>query len=180
MPITITIPERELYDEAANRFIEIKSKTLTLEHSLLSISKWESKWRKPFFSILDKTREEMTDYIRCMVISGNVESNQFYGLTRQNFKDITDYIQSPMTATVINKQMTKHSNEVITNELIYYWMTELNIPFSCEKWHINRLFTLIEVASIKKQPPKKMSKSAIMRQNHSLNAARRAKYGTRG
>ena len=85
-----------------------------------------------------------------------------------------------MTATVINKQMTKHSNEVITNELIYYWMTELNIPFSCEKWHINRLFTLIEVASIKKQPPKKMSKSAIMRQNHSLNAARRAKYGTRG
>ena len=181
MPISITIPERELYDEASNRFIDIPKTTLSLEHSLLSISKWESKWHKPYLSTEQKTREEMLDYIRFMTINQNVDPNVFYGLSRDNIKVIEDYITDPMTATTIKKQNGKVSREIITNELIYYWMSELGIPFQpCEKWHINRLLTLIEVASIKKQPPKKMSKSDVMRQNHSLNAARRAKHHTRG
>ena len=180
MPITITIPERELFDERTGRFIDVKSVKLVLEHSLLSISKWEAKWHKPFFSDKEKTKEEMIDYVRCMTISGNCDSISYYGLTRENFHEITEYIENPMTATTITKQNQKKNHEIITNELIYYWMTELNIPFSCEKWHINHLMTLIEVASIKKQPSKKMSKGAIMRQNHSLNAARRAQHHTRG
>lgn len=180
MPLTITIPERELYDETTSRFIELKARTVTLEHSLLSISKWESKWHKPFFSNTKKSREEMIDYIRCMTISGSADPMQYYGLTKRNYKEIMDYIQDPMTATTIKDQDRKKSREIITSELIYYWMTALSIPFSCEKWHINRLLMLIEVASIKSQPPKNMSKGAVMRQNHALNAARRAKHGIRG
>lgn len=179
MPITVKIPERELYDEANDQFIEIKARSVTLEHSLLSISKWESKWHKPFFANTDKTREEMMDYIRCMAISGG-DQYFCYGLSRQNEKEIFDYINDPMTATTINRTNTKKNHDVITSELVYYWMTALNIPFSCEKWHINRLFMLIEIASIKNQPPKKMSKNDILRRNHSLNAARRAKYGSKG
>ena len=180
MPITVTIPERELYDEANNQFIEVKSKTITLEHSLLSISKWESKWHKPFFSDNQKTKEEMLDYFRCMTISGTIEPKLYYGLSKQNVKEITDYIADSMTATTIKRTDKKKNKEIITSEVIYYWMVAFNIPFSCEKWHINRLLTLIEIANIKNQPQKKMSKSAIMRQNHSLNQARRAKYNTKG
>lgn len=180
MPLSITIEKRELYDEKENRFIEIPTRTIVLEHSLLSISKWESKWHKPFFTNNKKSKEEMIDYVRCMTISGVCDPEHYYGLSSKNWKEIHDYIQNPMTATTVKNQMNRSSNEVLTNELIYYWMTELNIPFSCDKWHINRLLTLIEVASVKKKPPKKMSQSAVMRQNHALNAARRAKYGTRG
>lgn len=180
MPITVTIPERELFDEVNNEFIEIKQKTLTLEHSLLSISKWESKWHRPFFSNKEKTKKEMIDYVRCMTISGGGDPNVYYGLTQNNWQDIKEYIKDPMTATTINRRDQKIGREIVTSEIIYYWMVSLNIPFSCEKWHINRLMTLIEVASIKNQPSKKMSKSAIMRNNHALNAARRAQYGTKG
>ena len=180
MPITVTIPERELYDEANNRFIEIKSRTITLEHSLLSISKWESKWHKPFFSDKDKTKEEMIDYFRCMTISGGGDPNVYYGLTPQIMQEIMDYINDPMTATTINRADKKKSREIVTSELIYYWMVAGNIPFSCEKWHLNRLLMLIEIVSIKNQPAKKMSKGDVMRKNHALNAARRAKYNTKG
>lgn len=181
MPISITVPERELYDEANERFIEIPKTTLVLEHSLLSISKWESKWHKPYLSNEKRTKEESLDYIRCMTINQNVNKNVYYGLTKSNMREIQKYIQDPMTATTINKQNSKMSREIITNELIYYWMCELGIPFQpCEKWHLNHLLMLIEVVSIKRQPSKKMSKSAIMKQNHSLNAARRAKHHTRG
>lgn len=181
MPITIIVPERELYDEANNRFIDVHKTVLNLEHSLISISKWEAKWHKAYLSPKPKTREEKIDYVRCMTLNTNVDSSVYFGLTRSNWKDIERYISDPMTATTINRMNSKSSREIVTNELIYYWMAELGIPFQpCEKWHINRLLTLIEVASIKKQPPKKMSPSAIARQNRSLNAARRAKHHTRG
>lgn len=181
MPLTITIPERELYDEANNRFIDVPKATITLEHSLLSISKWESKWHKSYLSATSRTKEEQLDYVRCMTISQNVNPLVYLGLTRSNWKEINNYISDPMTATTINRRNQKQSRDIITNEVVYYWMTELNIPFQpCEKWHINRLLMLIEVASIKRQPSKKMSPSAVMRNNHSLNAARRAKHHTRG
>lgn len=181
MPLSITVPARDLFDSFTGEFIETKETVLHLEHSLISISKWESKWHKPYLSSEDKTREEALDYIRCMTLNGGVDPNVYLALTEQNAQDITDYISDSMTATTIKKQPQRGSREIVTSELIYYWMTELNIPFDpCQKWHVSRLLTLIEVCSIKKTPSKKMSKGDILRQQHSLNAARRAKHHTRG
>lgn len=181
MPLIITIPAKEMYDEAKDEFIYTKECVLTLEHSLLSVSKWESKWHKPFLSQKEKTLEETYDYIRCMSLSSNVDPNIIKYIDRLNLKKINDYIEDPMTATTISKRNSKPSREVITNELIYYWMTALNIPFDpCQKWHLNRLLMLIEVASIKNQPSKKMPKGEILKRNASLNAARRAARGTTG
>lgn len=181
MPLSVTVPARELFNSATGEFIETKETVLHLEHSLISISKWESKWHKPYLSSEEKTREEALDYIRCMTLNGGIDPNVYLALTEQNAQDITDYISDSMTATTIKKQPQRGSREIITSELVYYWMTELNIPFDpCQKWHVSRLLTLIEVCSIKKTPSKKMSKGDILRQQHSLNAARRAKHHTRG
>lgn len=125
--------------------------------------------------------EEILDYIRCMTVTPNVDPHVYLALTEKNVKDVIDYIEDPMTATTIRRENQRPSREIITSELIYYWMTALNIPFDpCQKWHLARLLTLIEVASIKNQPPKKMSKGEIARRNHSLNAQRRARYKTPG
>ncbi len=181
MPLTITVPGKDFYDPVSNRFITVKTQKLTLEHSLLSITKWESKWHKAYLSRETKTDEENFDYIRCMCVTEPSDPNVFLALTQQNVQDIADYIQNPMTATTINNRDKRPSREIITNELIYFWMTNFNIPFDpCQKWHLNRLMTLIEVASIKNQPPKKMSKKDILSRNAALNAQRRAKYGTKG
>lgn len=179
--LTIVIPESENYDPVKNEFITIKKQTLVLEHSLISLSKWESKWHKPYLSKDNKTEEELLDYIRCMTISTAVDPRVYLVLSPDNLKAIFDYIGDPMTATTIKKSKNSPSKEIITSEIIYYWMVALNIPFEpCQKWHLNKLLTFIEVCSIKNQPPKKMSKSDIYRRNSSLNAARRSKYGTRG
>ena len=181
MPLTIIVPKREFYDSKSNRFITIEKQKLVLEHSLLSISKWEMKWHKAYLSMESKTEEQNFDYIRCMCLTEPSDPNVFLALTADNVQAIADYISNPMTATTFNNRNKKPSREIITNELIYYWMTEFNIPFDpCQKWHLNRLMTLIEVAAIKNQPSKKMSKKDILSQNAALNAARRAKYGTRG
>ena len=178
--LVINVPEQDLYDPVSNEFIFIKKQTLHLEHSLLSISKWESKWHKPYLSKEEKTVEEMIDYIRCMTISQNIDPNVYKCLTQENINDIVKYMEDPMTATTVNTHQ-KPSREIVTSELIYYWMTALNIPFDpCQKWHLNRLLMLIQVCSIKSQPAKKMSRAEIMRRNTQLNAARRAKYGTSG
>lgn len=178
--LVINVPEQDLYDPVSNEFIFIKKQTLHLEHSLLSISKWESKWHKPYLSKEEKTVEEMIDYIRCMTISQNIDPNVYKCLTQENINDIVKYMEDPMTATTVNMHQ-KPSREIVTSELIYYWMTALNIPFDpCQKWHLNRLLMLIQVCSIKSQPAKKMSRAEIMRRNTQLNAARRAKYGTSG
>lgn len=179
--LTITIPESEQYDPVRNEFFTIKKQNLVLEHSLLSISKWESKWHKPYLSKDNKTEEELLDYIRCMTISQGVDPKVYYILTPKDLKEIFDYIGDPMTATTIAKHKSSVSREIITSEIIYYWMVTLNIPFDpCQKWHLNRLLTFIEVVSIKNQPAKKMSKRELAQRNSSLNAARRSKYGTRG
>lgn len=171
----------EGWDERKQEFVEPKYKKLQLEHSLVSLSKWESKWRKAFFSKQEKTNEETMDYIKCMTITPNVPPEVYLYLTQANIEQINEYIGAPMTATVFYDKKTNKSNkEVITAELIYYWMIALNIPFECQKWHINRLLTLIHVCEIKNRPPKKMSQSEIMRCNAELNEMRKKKYNTKG
>ena len=186
--LTITIPARlgnEAYDEEKNEFITIngleKDKTLQLEHSLVSLSKWESKWHKPFLTKNDKTVEETLDYIRCMTLDRNADPGIYKLLTKENIKEINDYIGNPMTATTFNERNQSSNNrEIITSELVYYWMVALNIPFECEKWHLNRLLTLVRICNIKNQPPKKRSCGDIMRSNAELNAARRKLLNSKG
>lgn len=179
--LEITIPATELYDEVTQQFINTKEQTLQLEHSLVSLSKWESKWCKPFLTGNSKTFEETIDYIKCMTLTHNVDPNCYLSLSHENIKEINDYIGAPMTATTFsNIKNGKINREQVTAELIYYWMIALNIPFECQKWHLNKLLTLIQVCNIKNQPPKKMSKRSIMSRNTALNAARRKQYNTRG
>lgn len=179
--LQITIPGIELWDESREIFTQTKEQTLQLEHSLVSLSKWESKWCKAFLSKQEKTYEETIDYIKCMTITQNVDPNVYNNLPKSIIDKITEYIEAPMTATYFSKEQSSGNNrEQVTSELIYYWMIALNIPFECQKWHLNRLLTLIRVCNIKNQPPKKMSKRAIMSRNAALNAARRKQLNTRG
>ena len=180
--LQITIPAAEAWDESRQEFVGVKEQTLQLEHSLVSLSKWESRWHKAFLSKNDKTEEELRDYIRCMTLTQNVNPNVYQFLTNENLSQIKEYIDDPMSATVITSTPSgnKSSREVVTSELIYYWMIALNIPPEYQKWHLNRLLKLIEVCNIKNTPPKKRSKSEIMRSNAALNAARRRQYGSRG
>lgn len=178
--LQITIPATEQWDEINQEFLSSKETTLRLEHSLVSLSKWESKWCKPFLDKKDKTYEETIDYVKCMTLTPNVDPIIYYTLTEENIKQINEYISAPMTATYINDNKRGGSREIVTSELIYYWMITLNIPFECEKWHLNRLLTLVKVCNIKNQPPKKMSKKSIMSRNAALNAARRKQLNTKG
>ena len=180
--LQITVPiSPEGWDEERQEFVDPQVKTLQLEHSLVSISKWESEWHKAFLSKKDKTEEEIFDYIKCMTLTQNVDPSVYDHLTIDNVNQIKAYIEDPMTATVINTNSSDKSNkETVTSEPIYYWMIALNIPSEYQKWHINRLLKLIEVCNVKNSPPKKRSKSDIMRSNAALNAARRKQLGTRG
>lgn len=178
--LRITIPAAEQWDERKQEFISTKECSIQLEHSLVSLSKWESKWNKPFLGKDDKTEEEIIDYVRCMTITQNVDPNVYYAMSNDNIKAIRDYIDEPMTATTFRDAGGKSNKEIITSELIYYWMIALNIPFECQKWHLNRLLTLIRVCNIKNQPDKKMKPNEIMKQNAALNAARRKKMNTKG
>jgi hypothetical protein len=177
--LQITIPAmNDLWDERNQQFLSIKETTIQLEHSLLSISKWESKWNKSFINTKDKTEEELIDYIKCMTITKNVDPNIYVCLTAENIQEIVNYINAPMTATTI-RDTGKSNHEIVTSELIYYWMISLNIPVKFEKWHLNRLITLIRVCSIKNQPAKKMSRGEIMQRNAALNAARKKRWNTK-
>jgi hypothetical protein len=179
--LRITIPAVEQWDERKQEFVTTKEQTLQLEHSLVSLSKWESKWCKAFLTKQEKTFEETLDYIKCMTITQNVDPEVYNYLTNKNIEEINHYIDAPMTATYFSDDKTvKSSREQITAELIYYWMIALNIPFECQKWHLNRLLTLIKVCNIKNQPPKKRSRKEIMSRNAALNAARRKQLNTRG
>lgn len=179
--LQITIPAVEQWDENEQEFITSKEQTLSLEHSLVSLSKWESKWCKPFLAKDDKTTEETIDYIRCMSMTQNVDPNIFKNITNENIDIVRKYIGSPMTASWFHDEKGGKSNsEQITSELVYYWMISLNIPFECQKWHLNRLLTLIQVCNIKNKPMKKRSKRDIMSRNTALNATRRKRLNTRG
>lgn len=172
---------QESFNEETGEFIEAESCVLQLEHSLVSISKWESKWNKPFLSNPNMTEEETLDYIQCMTLTENIDPIIFNLLDRENVEQIKNYISAPMTATTFsNNKAGKGGHEIITSDLIYYWMIALTIPFECQYWHLNRLLTLIRVCNIKNQPPKKMGKRELMNRNAALNAQRRAQLNTTG
>ena len=179
--LEIIIPETEQWDEVNQEFITSNRQILRLEHSLVSLSKWESKWKKAFLGNQEKTFEETIDYIKCMTLTQNVNDTVYNLLDKDNIEKINKYIGDPMTATTFKEDPNKKGGrEIITSELIYYWMISLNIPFECQKWHLNRLLTLIKVCGIKNQPPKKMSKKDVMSRNAALNAARRKQMNSRG
>ena len=180
--LTINVPiGQESWDDEKEEFVEPKTVTLQLEHSLVSLSKWESKWHKPFYSKKERTGEEMLDYIKCMTLTKNVGDDVYNYLTQENVKAVKDYIDDPMTATTFRKDEKSPGNgETVTSELIYYWMIASNIPFECQKWHLNRLITLIRVCGVKNAPPKKMSKRDLASRNAALNAARRKQMNTKG
>lgn len=157
--LQISIPETEFYNELTEEFALVKPCTLQLEHSLLSLSKWESKWCKPFLGKEEKTEEMTRDYIRCMTLNKDVDPMVYNAIPSKEFLKIQEYIRAPMTATWFNDRENRPpSRQVITSELIYYWMIAQNIPMECEKWHLNRLFTLIRICGEKNKPQKKMSK----------------------
>lgn len=182
--LTIMIPkqEKETYNSKTRTFKTYglyKDVVICLEHSLVSISKWESKWHKPFLNNEKKTNEELVDYIKCMTITQNVDPIAYEFLTKDNFKEINEYIGDSQTATTLTN--TKQSggtrtSQFTTSELIYSWMISLQIPFECQKWHLNRLLTLIRVCNANNSQGDKMSKKDVLNQYRSLNAARRAKH----
>lgn len=178
----LTIPEVEGFDDKKEEFTIIKpAVTLQLEHSLISVSKWESKWCVPFFLKKEKTYEQTMDYIKCMTVTPNVKPEVYSRLTKKHIDQIYEYINAPMTATTFSKQQkAKQSSEIVTNELIYYWMIAYNIPSEYEKWHVNRLLTLIRVCEVKNQPAKKIGGTKVAQDYAALNKARKAKLNTKG
>ena len=179
--LELVVPKSEQYDDDSGCFSATKEQTLRLEHSLVSLSKWEAKWHKPYLSTKSKTVEEQIDYVRCMTLTQNVDPNVYTAITPQLLAVVKDYIEDSMTATTFSKeQRGRRGREIVTAEIIYYWMISHQIPFECQKWHLNRLMTLINVCSAKTGPQKKMSQKDIFAQNRALNAARRKRGNTRG
>jgi hypothetical protein len=178
--LNITIPAVELYDDIKEEFIIIKEQKLQLEHSLVSLSKWESKFKKPFLGKETKSNDETIEYIKCMTITQNVNDDIYKYITSKTLSEVSKYIEDNMTATTFNRDQKTINREIITAEIIYYWMIALNIPFECQKWHLNRLLTLINVCNLKNTPPKKMSKKDIASRNAALNAARKKSLNSEG
>lgn len=185
--LKITIPANEFFNEETSEFVTIKETNLTLEHSLVSISKWESKWHKPFMTKDPKTIEETRDYVRCMTLTQNVNPDVYMCLSNENIEAVNAYIDEPSTATWFGEKRGKagkgYNSRVVTSELVYYWMIQLQIPVEFQKWHFNRLMTLIRVCSEEQEAASgkhKMSKQDILRRNKALNAQRRANLKTRG
>ena len=179
--LKIIVPETDFWDERHEEFVTLKSSQLMLAHSLVSISKWESFWEKPFLGPQSKTREETLSYLTFMVVGEEPSSETMARITDANVVEINEHIGAKMTATWFSDTGPKApSREVITAELIYYWMISLNIPMECQHWHLSRLLTLIRVINEKNSPPKKMSRMDMISRNKALNEARRKQLGTRG
>jgi len=179
--LTITVPGQELFDNAKSEFISTEPLVLELEHSLASLSKWESKYETPFLVAGKKTDTQVIDYIIMMILTP-VSSYDFVDrLTQENLDEINAYIDSKQSATTFGKMPEKKvKNETITAELIYYWMVSFNIPFQCETWHLNRLLSLIQVCNVKNSKPKKMSRQEIAARNREINEERKKKFNTSG
>lgn len=179
--LTLKIEGKEFYDDSKQEFVYVKSCTLRMEHSLVSLSKWEAKYNVPFVDAKGKrTTAQVVDYFRFMTITRDVNPFVYYAMDEPTIKRINEYINAPMTATTIHDTTKPGPQPVITSELIYYWMISLGIPWECEKWHLNRLLTLIQVCNAKNSPPKKMGKAELAARNRALNEARRKKLNTRG
>lgn len=179
--LELTISSGEKWNEATEEFVALSEPVvLKLEHSLVSLSKWESNWKKSFLSTKELAHEELKDYIRCMTLN-DVPSDTYEFLRASDIKKISEYISATMTATTFSDTNQGPKNrQIITAEIIYYWMIALNIPFECQYWHLDRLLTLIRVCQIKNEPQKKMSMRSRMSRNSALNAARRKQLGTKG
>lgn len=179
--LTIVVLGTEMFDETKQEFFTEGDITLELEHSLVSLSKWESKYEKPFLGKNEKTTQEVVDYIKFMTLTPNIAPEVYQNLSEDNIKDINQYIDAKMTATWFRDPPgAPASRDVITAELVYYWMITFQIPFECQYWHLNRLFTLIRICNIKQAKPTKMSRAEIAARNRELNAQRRAQLGTKG
>lgn len=179
--LTIVVPGVEMFDEKSQEFVTKDDVTLELEHSLVSLSKWESIYEKPFLGKDEKGVDEVLDYIKLMTLTPNVPEGTFLKLSEANILAINGYIDAKMTATWFQDPPgAPQSRDVITSELIYYWLISFNIPFECETWHLNRLFTLIRVCNVKQAKPKKMSRGEIAARNREINAQRRKQLGTTG
>ena len=179
--LTIVVLGVEMFDDESQEFTTKDDVALELEHSLVSLSKWESKHEKPFLGKAEKTTEEVFDYIKCMTLTPNVPDQVFSKFSEKNYNEINEYIEAKMTATWFSEiPGAPKSRDVITAELIYYWMVIFQIPFECENWHLNRLFTLIRICNVKQSKPKKMSRSEIAARNRELNTQRKAQLGTSG
>lgn len=179
--LKLIIPGEEYFNEETEEFETIGDFELELEHSLISLSKWESIHQKPFLSNSDKTSEEILDYVKAMILTPIYPEGLFERFTNIQFSQINKYIESKESATTFGDMPErKGRGEVITSELIYYWMVAFTIPFECETWHLNRLFALIRICNLKNSKPQKRSRSEVAARNRELNAQRRAQYNTRG
>lgn len=182
--LKITIPPCKYWDSKREIFFTYPEKpiTLQLEHSLVSLSKWEAKWNKPFLAkFKERTNDELRDYVRCMTVTQNVDETVYKFIPDAILMEVVKYIEAPMTATTFsNNRNEPPSREIVTSELIYYWMTAFQIPFTCEKWHLNRLMTLIKICNIKNAPQKKMSPNELKARNSALNKSRRNALHSRG
>lgn len=179
--LTIIVPETEFFNEANQEFEVEPAAVVELEHSLVSLSKWESKWEKPFLGLDTKTEEETLSYVDSMILSPNLPAGILERLQRDHLQEINEYVVAKMTATWFKEEKNpRPSRETITAEIIYNWMIQLQIPFECQTWHLNRLLTLIRVCQQKNAPAKKMSPREMLQQRRALNEKRKSQYGTRG
>lgn len=178
--IKITVPKTRLFNEQTYRFTTVKEQSFVLKHSLVSISKWEAIWHRSYLSDGPANPEQKLSYYKCMTITQNVDSNAYLVLDDSDIEAIEAYMDDMHTATKFYGDQQQGKSRRLTNELFYYWMAKFNIPFSCEKWHIGKLMTLINVCALEESPPKKMSESEIFAQNRARNEARRAKLKSKG
>lgn len=179
----LVLPAKEVFDETQNRFVQFREQVLQLEHSLISVSKWEANWEQSFLDEKSLTVEQTVDYVKCMTINPNVNPEVYSRLTNEDLDKVEQYIERKMTATTFGKLPNENpgaKHKIVTSEIIYQWMIRYHIPFECQKWHLNRLLTLIQVCNLETQPQKKMSRKEIYAQNRAINNQRRAKYKTRG
>lgn len=180
--LALKIEKSEFFDSETREFLNVPETEINLEHSLVSLSKWEEIWEVPFLNNNEKSKEQILSYVQCMILTPGISSDILRALSSDQYDQINTYISAKRTATTFSNHIQqKSSNEFVTAELIYYWMVALQIPFQpTETWHLNKLLTLIKVVNLKNTPPKKMSRSEILAKQRQMNASRRARYGTNG